>query len=564
MYCDGLDGGNFVYEAFDDLDDFLNRNHPDTLKTLKEHGIDVERDGHKCLVILRHAAEDGPKNAIIRINVQDNVDVPESSRLSRDVRALATLEPAEKLNELRRALDVKAVPRDAVKGAKDQLLKIEAGARIQKVFRSKSRLTRKELASAKQRLRRVGDEGPVALKGRSACKYDVFLSHQWRHGQDVMRIIKLRLKEMVGDDFRVFLDVDNLKSGRGLEYVDQSYDFVAFIVEGYFTSPNCVREALRAIHQKKKMVALVDPESSKGGLSRDEIRKGIESACDNLEKWGLADELAKWKPPMTPPSADEFYEMFLGEGTEPIEWARIAPFQDLCIRLLAETGLDDTQKPTMVQSEITSRLPELPQPRRGGFHVFVSKHNPNGAYVMEEVKRALTEEKGTLLTTDDAERMRECECFLVYLTALTWTSGEASDAFAKEVQTAMQIGCSLLLVHEMPSAIHGDDGHHPIDFDKLFPGKSSPTTPKDLVDNGIYESIAVPLRGARFRECSIAMLAQEIADKNAPDMDDMPDVATSEVPPSDTAPAIGAKRWSTAMWMLSPNYDATRRMVASS
>ena len=141
-------------------------------------------------------------------------------------------------------------------------------------------------------------------------------------------------------------------------------------------------------------------------------------------------------PPMTPPSADEFYEMFLGEGTEPIEWSRIAPFQDLCIRLLAESGLDDTQKPTMVQSEITYRLPELSQPRRGGFHVFVSKHNPNGAYVMEEVKRALTEEKGTLLTTDDAERMRECECFLVYLTALTWTSGEASEALAQEEATA--------------------------------------------------------------------------------------------------------------------------------
>ena len=61
VYCDGLDGGNFVYEAFDDLDDFLNRNHPDTLKTLQEHGIDVERDGHKCLVILRHAAEDWTK-----------------------------------------------------------------------------------------------------------------------------------------------------------------------------------------------------------------------------------------------------------------------------------------------------------------------------------------------------------------------------------------------------------------------------------------------------------------------------------------------------------------------
>ena len=84
----------------------------------------------------------------------------------------------------------------------------------------------------------------------------------------------------------------------------------------------------------------------------------------------------------------------------------------------------------------------------------------------------------------------------------------------------------------------------------------------DRVVNGPRKG--VEQYGARFRECSIAMLTQALADKNAPDMDDMPDVATSEAAASDTAPAIGTKRWSTAMWMLSSNYDATRRMVASS
>ena len=92
-----------------------------------------------------------------------------------------------------------------------------------------------------------------------------------------------------------------------------------------------------------------------------------------------------------------------------------------CIIVAADKGVFFGPRPPL----------DLAFERNGGdIHVFVSKHNPNGAYVMEEVKRALTEEKGTLLTTDDAERMRECECFLVYLTALTWTSGEASDAFA--------------------------------------------------------------------------------------------------------------------------------------
>ena len=51
--------------------------------------------------------------------------------------------------------------------------------------------------------------------------FHIFLSHVWSTGQDQMRIVKQRLLEML-PDIRVFLDVDDLKEGKGAEYVDAS------------------------------------------------------------------------------------------------------------------------------------------------------------------------------------------------------------------------------------------------------------------------------------------------------------------------------------------------------
>ena len=294
VYCDGLDGGNFVYEAFDDLDDFLNRNHPDTLKTLKEHGIDVERDGHKCLVILRHAAEDGPKNAIIRINVQDNVDVPESSRLSRDVRALATLEPAEKLNELRRALDVK-VPR-AVKGRRTNYSRLKRVRAFKRSFG-----IRIGSPGRSSRVRSSGC-GAWATKGRSRSKEEALASTTYSSlTSGAMARTSCASSSFVSRRWSATI------SGSSSTWITSSRAAASSTSTNRRLRVHCQATSILTACARRSAIPKEEdgrprrPRSNKGGLSRDEIRE-IESACDNLEKWGLADELAKWKPPMTPPS----------------------------------------------------------------------------------------------------------------------------------------------------------------------------------------------------------------------------------------------------------------------
>ena len=54
-----------------------------------------------------------------------------------------------------------------------------------------------------------------------ASVYHLFLSHRWGTGQDQMRILKQRLMELI-PELRIFLDVDDLREGRGAESVDES------------------------------------------------------------------------------------------------------------------------------------------------------------------------------------------------------------------------------------------------------------------------------------------------------------------------------------------------------
>ena len=55
---------------------------------------------------------------------------------------------------------------------------------------------------------------------------------------DQMRVLKQRLNEMV-PNLKIFLDVDDLKSGKGAESVDTSLNILVMVSDGYFRSPNC-------------------------------------------------------------------------------------------------------------------------------------------------------------------------------------------------------------------------------------------------------------------------------------------------------------------------------------
>jgi len=86
-----------------------------------------------------------------------------------------------------------------------------------------------------------------------------------------MRIVKERLREMV-PGISVYLDVDNLGGGAHFPHVDVSNVVVCFCTKHWFTSPPCIREVVRAVATHKPLIALLEPESGKGGHTEAECR----------------------------------------------------------------------------------------------------------------------------------------------------------------------------------------------------------------------------------------------------------------------------------------------------
>ena len=140
-------------------------------------------------------------------------------------------------------------------------------------------------------------------------------------------------------------------------------------------------------------------------------------------------------------------------------------FQDVKMRLIAERLLPpgyDGQ--TYMQGEVVNATVVVPPPRGGcKYHLFCTGQVPGIAHLITE----LTEAMGVRIEmTGRQAEMSQCECCLVYLNGLTWTSGERSEAFAAQVEMAMELGVRLLLVHEMvsstplakgpPDALYGD------------------------------------------------------------------------------------------------------------
>ena len=71
----------------------------------------------------------------------------------------------------------------------------------------------------------------------------------------------------------------------------------------------------------------------------------------------------------------------------------------------------------------------------------------------------------------------------------------------------MRSGKRLVLAHEMPG-IH-KDGRHAVEFNTFF---AADQTPDELIQAGIYSTIAVPLKRGAWREVSMALLAKELTE----------------------------------------------------
>lgn len=120
---------------------------------------------------------------------------------------------------------------------------------------------------------------------------------------------------------RVFLDVDDMITGTGENYLRRSRSILVFCTEGYFESRNCMRELLRAVISKKPIICLLEPEGKRGGLTSDQILRRLKEAEHRYASWGLTDEVETWtrEEGLGPlPSPEELHQDLFADS--PIEW----------------------------------------------------------------------------------------------------------------------------------------------------------------------------------------------------------------------------------------------------
>ena len=385
-------------------------------------------------------------------------------------------------------------------------------------------------ASKARRLRYAKDGEEVLPPKLGNDRYHLFLSHVWSTGQDQMRILKQRLLQLM-PDVKIYLDLDDLKQGKGAEGVDSSDVVLVFITRDYFASVNCVRELLRAVYLNRPLVALFESTEMHGRMLREEVTSELNDLPFKVQNmWHkLHTECLGWEG-FEIPAGETFTDMLFKKDA--IEWIRVECFQDVSCRLIADRLLPNlgkgeiyVQDEMVIQKRPTLLLPESAAGK--SFHLYCSMYNAGARQIAEEMAETLGIELATsadtaamrksvwarqkesnkpsrpnsdkLYVCSEKEHLTKCEFLLIYLNARTWTSGEDTAKFAIEVAEAIDKGVPLLLAHESVSVCDIDYGG--CDFDiffphgrrKRFPGEEPvKSTPEELLERNVYDSIATP------------------------------------------------------------------------
>ena len=243
------------------------------------------------------------------------------------------------------------------------------------------------------------------LTGRS----HVFISHNWKSGQDQSRSIKSALTGLVAS-MRVWLDVDDMRSKAGTKatntanfgaVIDTTEAMIAFMSgspandggerSDYFLSPPCQQELRRAVSTKTPIIYVHETDPLHGGIS---LASHVRDCPDDL------------RPAL---------QRAIDDG-EVIEWHRIRSFQDVSLRLMLqkilakeaeERGGDTVFVPTEVTRAPLRLAPPPPPPpppppgateeaslHNEGYHVYISEHNPGAADLMFELDDWLRAKRG--------------------------------------------------------------------------------------------------------------------------------------------------------------------------
>ena len=395
------------------------------------------------------------------------------------------------------------------------LVMVAAIAVVQLAVEAKRRMALRRLKYAKDG--KWVELAPLA----DAQAYHLFLSHAWPAAQDRMRIIKARFLEAL-PSCRVFLDVDNLKSGSGTAEVDKSECILVFCTSQYFEKKNSLKELYRAVVQRRPILAVLEPDATQdGGLDQAAVMALLTDArLDkfNLRKkwkeWGAEDELLPAAFDHAPNGAECAAALF---ATPPVEWNRLPHFQDVTIRLIAQNGiLHGTAGELYLQGETAMAKVSLPLPLKSReYHLFCSPSNSGAKELAKELEAApVFDKKSAPLTyTTDATKLALCDHMLVLLDDRTWTSGENTAKLVEHIHEAMKIGVHLTCVHEFPAVV--GPRRHECEFGLMF---GDDWTPGHLTSGptNLYKEIAIALKGVEWRLPGFVAVAGKLAASAAP------------------------------------------------
>ena len=376
---------------------------------LREGTMRYEDDDSECIPHVAHPAKTSVHR---RFNIRtprsskETIPTPEDS-LGREIQAAEITQQAKKNDDQRRMMNADScrLSMPARVMLKSHLEREPASptgrVALTKELRSYSSLVpTKELTSAAITIQghfrasywaRTGNE---LTTGKQEVSWDLFLSHVWggaSGGRAKMRVIKMKLKEMM-PTLRVFLDVDDLKEGRGLRDVDRSYMVLIFATEGYFKSPNCMRELLRAVLRRKKIVVMGTQGAD--GVTIVNLEAKLGEALLRLKGWGIDAEVEHWGHSV--PSAPMLKQELMRRP--PTEFDALAMFQTVLLRTgVAAHMRVKGHSPTCVRDELTLRTiqthhgkPALHTPREPcRYHLYCSPHNVGAAQLCVEVRQLL-------------------------------------------------------------------------------------------------------------------------------------------------------------------------------
>ena len=114
------------------------------------------------------------------------------------------------------------------------------------------------------------------------------------------------------------LQVEDLEDISDLQgYIERTQNVLVYCSQGYFESKNCMIELRSTVRMKKPIIALMDPEKSKGGLTKEEVGAQLIEADASYAKWGFDGDGG--------PKGEELFAALY--AADYIEWNRIGCFR---------------------------------------------------------------------------------------------------------------------------------------------------------------------------------------------------------------------------------------------